>query len=203
MFWLFIVFPASSFSSLETLICTTISDQTYLEADYSQPCHWDYPDSFWDLQRWSPLAITSAAYFFIYVIGTPMTILVVMLCQRVPAIASKKIEEVTVVAMIQSCMADTSPVSSSRLASFRGQALSDRELRRQIQELCLGFFPDHARCETGCAGHHLPPTPFLGSSPAAPRSPPRSPPQLLAAAVRRKSGGSLDKVENRSSTLER
>jgi hypothetical protein len=160
MFWLFIVFPSSSFSSLETFICTKISDQTYLVADFAEPCPWDYPDGFWDLHRWSPLATTSAAYFFIYVIGTPVTMLIVMLYHRVPAISSRKIGEATVAAMIQSYMESTSTASSSRLASFLGQASSDRELRRRIQQLYLEWFPNHAGCHTGCTGHQLPLVPL-------------------------------------------
>ena len=120
MFWLFIVFPGASFASLEIFICREIAGKTYLNAEYSQTCPWDYPDGFWNFATWAPIASTAGAYVFIYILGTPVLMMWVMMYHSVPRLVHKKICEGRVAEMIVQYVKNTSTASSQRLASYMG-----------------------------------------------------------------------------------
>ena len=148
LFWLFIIYPGTSLSSLQIFVCRKISGETYLTADQSMSCPWGYPDGFFDFSTWSPLAFSGAAYVLIYVVGTPTIMLAAMLYHKVPELVNKKIGAGLVSCMIQEYIKETSSASSRRLASFLGMPLglqlaeelksddysaADQEFRRRMQ----------------------------------------------------------------------
>jgi len=65
MFWVFIIYPGTSFVTMQTFVCKKIAETTYLTADYNERCPYEY-GNFGDLQKWSSLAAASGCYFFIY-----------------------------------------------------------------------------------------------------------------------------------------
>ena len=173
MFWLFICFPTVAFASLETFICREISGKSYLTADFNEDCPWEYPNGFWKLEKWSWLAYVSAVFVVIYILGTLVIMIWVMIHHRVPALARQKVEASLISALITEYTKVTSTASTKKLASFMGMppslAASNRtqtkgqtwepnaEFRQRAFELFSEIFPEHAACAgQACIGHKLP-----------------------------------------------
>lgn len=134
------------------------------------------------LDTWSMLAFVSLAYIFIYPLGVPVLMYLIMRHQGVPTLAKHKIGGALITGMIHKYLQHTTSASSQRLASFIGMppGLSNREdfedgaenpshtttaesldleFDRRVQVLFVNIFPDHAQCGAHCEGHELPDVP--------------------------------------------
>ena len=167
MFWVFVIYPGTSFVTMQTFVCKKIAQTTYLTADYNERCPYEY-GNFGDVSKWSSLAAASACYFFIYPVGIPCFMYLVMRIHQIPEIKKKKVGNSLVTSMIAEYMAATTTASSQRLASFLGmkrdvnlisRGTQAAEFDRRTETLYLEIFPEHHACEDGCAGHELPDLP--------------------------------------------
>ena len=167
MFWVFIIYPGQSFVTMQTFVCKKIAETTYLTADYYERCPYSY-GNFGDLGKWNSLAAASACYFFIYPIGIPLFMILVMRAHRIPELKRKKVGSSLISSMIAEYMSATSTASSQRLASFLGMKrdtnlvsrnMQEAEFERRSEALYVEIFPEHHLCSADCAGHTLPDLP--------------------------------------------
>jgi Ca2+-binding EF-hand superfamily protein len=129
MFWLFIIYPGASRASLEPFVCMKIYKTNYLIASW-EDCPWEGGS----LRTWKPLAGIALLFIFIYPIGVPVLMYLLMRYNGVPEMAKKKIGNSLVTSMISSVMKKMSSASSHRLASFIGVPPSMERLIESAQK---------------------------------------------------------------------
>ena len=172
MFWLFLIYPGTSLSSVEPFICRKIANQTYLIADYREECPLQgYPEEI-DMLSSSSLAWVALFCSIVYPIGVPLLMYGIMRFQDVPKLVRKKIGNGLVTSMISDYVKATTTPSSIRLASFLGMPPGMKmsgtgrekqhadgdltEFERRQADLFSEIFPQHEKCGESCAGHRLP-----------------------------------------------
>ena len=178
MFWLFLIYPGTSLTTLQTFICRQIYRDTYLLASmYKDECPWGGQNlEMWRLNTWQPMAVISFIFVFVYPLGVPLLMLLLMRYNGVPKLARQKIGDALVSTMIVEHMKSTTTASSQRLAAFIGVAPAmnmktthkenteesvHEEFDRRTRVVFVEIFPDHEHCTSdSCAGHQLPDMPL-------------------------------------------
>ena len=127
------------------------------------------------LDTWQPLAVVSFIFVFVYPLGVPLLMYMLMRYNGVPRLARKKIGDALVTTMIGKYLKATTTASSMRMAAFIGVVPAmdvkkvvsstdeDDEFNRRSKEVFLEIFPDHEHCADdakACVGHELPSMPL-------------------------------------------
>jgi len=153
--WLFLVFPSTTLSALQTFNCRRIGNAKYLAADLSVQCE---PST---LEYETVLGYSIFATM-IWAVGIPVFTITIMMRHGVRHMAYRKRKSAIVSAMIDRFRDDTVDSNVQTLASFVGKLVRengedkiDAHFEDRCNHLFENIFPDHAFCES-CAGHSLP-----------------------------------------------
>ena len=170
MFWLFLIYPGSSLTALQNLVCRPIDLDYWLVASlYTEQC--PVNDEGVPVRA---LGYVSYVFILVYPFGVPFLLFILMYYFGVHKLARQKIAGSLVSSMIGQYLEETSTASMHRLASFVGlspemrtrlglideEKCPDQAFRRRAKEEFLQIFPEHARCGHSCCGHTLPEVPI-------------------------------------------
>jgi len=118
MFWFFIIYPSTSQAVLQNFICKPIYKDNFLIASlYTEQCPLGIGGG---LEEWTPVAWISLALMFVYPVGIPALLLILMRYNGVPKLAKVKIGTSLVNSMISQLIKDRTSTSSRRLSTFVG-----------------------------------------------------------------------------------
>ena len=124
MFWLFLVYPIVSLTTLQAFDCEP-AGLGRLAADFNEPC--PSIDSLLD--------IWSFAFFLVYPIGIPLFCLAAMLSMGVHLVARDKIESSILSAVVAKYINLTTDIESRRIAGLFRLASNDNEnLKEDMEE---------------------------------------------------------------------
>jgi hypothetical protein len=122
MFWIFLIYPGCSLAVLQTFICKKVNLTTFLTSDYhGLECPWGGINL--ELSRfetWSTLAWVGFLFMFVYPIGVPFLMWLVMRYHNIHVLAKEKIGAALLTSMIAEYQRATTNSSSSRLATTLG-----------------------------------------------------------------------------------